>query len=386
MSWSPRTPVAWLQLTHKPMRLLAALAGVGFANVLVFFQMGLSGALYDSQKRPIQQINGQLVLVPRRYTNLGEPLNMPRAQLARALGVQGVKAVTPLYVAKIDWINRDTRQKKQALLFGVNPDNPALRLPVLQEQRTLLQRPNSVFFDRSSKSAAGPVADTLAAGQIYTTELRGQTAQVVGIFNLGLTFAADINLITSSSNLQTFLPELNNDDIQLGVIQLEPGVSVRRVQATLEHFLEPSVQVLTIPQLLDREVAHWRRNTSFGLIFNLGVLVGLAVGAIIVYQILYSDVGDHLGEYATMKAMGYGDGFVVGIILQESLILASLAFVPSVLVSMGLYQVLLRSTGLLVTMTVGRAGLVFALTLVICAASGWLATGKLRRLDPAEVF
>jgi len=386
MSWSPRTPVAWLQLTHKPMRLLAALAGVGFANVLVFFQMGLSGALYDSQKRPIQQINGQLVLVPRRYTNLGEPLNMPRAQLARALGVQGVKAVTPLYVAKIDWINRDTRQKKQALLFGVNPDNPALRLPVLQEQRTLLQRPNSVFFDRSSKSAAGPVADTLAAGQIYTTELRGQTAQVVGIFNLGLTFAADINLITSSSNVQTFLPELNNDDIQLGVIQLEPGVSVRRVQATLEHFMEPSVQVLTIPQLLDREVAHWRRNTSFGLIFNLGVLVGLAVGAIIVYQILYSDVGDHLGEYATMKAMGYGDGFVVGIILQESLILASLAFVPSVLVSMGLYQVLLRSTGLLVTMTVGRAGLVFALTLVICAASGWLATGKLRRLDPAEVF
>ena len=386
MSWSPRTPVAWLQLTHKPMRLLAALAGVGFANVLVFFQMGLSGALYDSQKRPIQQINGQLVLVPRRYTNLGEPLNMPRAQLARALGVQGVKAVTPLYVAKIDWINRDTRQKKQALLFGVNPDNPALRLPVLQEQRTLLQRPNSVFFDRSSKSAAGPVADTLAAGQIYTTELRGQTAQVVGIFNLGLTFAADINLITSSSNVQTFLPELNNDDIQLGVIQLEPGVSVRRVQATLEHFMEPSVQVLTIPQLLDREVAHWRRNTSFGLIFNLGVLVGLAVGAIIVYQILYSDVGDHLGEYATMKAMGYGDGFVVGIILQESLILASLAFVPSVLLSMGLYQVLLRSTGLLVTMTVGRAGLVFALTLVICAASGWLATGKLRRLDPAEVF
>jgi putative ABC transport system permease protein len=300
--------------------------------------------------------------------------------------VQGVKAVTPLYVAKIDWINRDSRQKKQALLFGVNPDNPALRLPVLQEQRTLLQRPNSVFFDRSSKSAAGPVAETLAAGQSYTTELRGQTAQVVGIFNLGLTFAADINLITSSSNVQTFLPELSNDDIQLGVIQLEPGVSVRRVQATLEHFMEPSVQVLTIPQLLDREVAHWRRNTSFGLIFNLGVLVGLAVGAIIVYQILYSDVGDHLGEYATMKAMGYGDGFVVGIILQESLILASLAFVPSVLVSMGLYQVLLRSTGLLVTMTFGRAGLVFAITLVICAASGWLATGKLRRLDPAEVF
>jgi putative ABC transport system permease protein len=146
------------------------------------------------------------------------------------------------------------------------------------------------------------------------------------------------------------------------------------------------VQVLTIPQLMDREMEHWRKNSSFGLIFNLGVLVGLAVGAIIVYQILYSDVGDHLGEYATMKAMGYGDVFVVGIILQESLILASVAFLPSVVVSIGLYQILVRSTGLLLTMTLCRAGLVFALTLVICGASGWLATGKLRRLDPAEVF
>ena len=386
MRRKPLTPVAWLQLTHKPMRLLAAIAGVGFANVLVFFQMGLSGALYDSQKRPIEQINGQLVMVPRRFSNLGEPLSMPRAQLARALGVEGVEAVTPLYIGKIDWINRDSRQSKQALLFGVNPDRPALSIPVLTEKRGLLQRPNSVFYDRSSKQAAGPVAQTLDAGRTYTTELGGRTADVVGIFQLGLTFAADINLITSSSNFQTFLPELNNSDIQLGVIQLKPGVSARHVQATLQTFLEPSVQVLTIAELTAKEMNHWRRNTSFGLIFNLGVLVGLAVGAIIVYQILYSDVGDHLAEYATMKAMGYSDRFVVSIIMQESLILATLAFAPSVLVSMGLYQLLVRSTGLLVTMSVSRAGLVFALTLVICAASGWLATGKLRRLDPAEVF
>ena len=386
MRRKPLTPVAWLQLTHKPMRLLAAIAGVGFANVLVFFQMGLSGALYDSQKRPIEQINGQLVMVPRRFSNLGEPLSMPRAQLARALGVEGVEAVTPLYIGKIDWINRDSRQSKQALLFGVNPDRPALSIPVLTEKRSLLQRPNSVFYDRSSKQAAGPVAQTLDAGRTYTTELGGRTADVVGIFQLGLTFAADINLITSSSNFQTFLPELNNSDIQLGVIQLKPGVSARHVQATLQTFLEPSVQVLTIAELTAKEMNHWRRNTSFGLIFNLGVLVGLAVGAIIVYQILYSDVGDHLAEYATMKAMGYSDRFVVSIIMQESLILATLAFAPSVLVSMGLYQLLIRSTGLLVTMSVSRAGLVFALTLVICAASGWLATGKLRRLDPAEVF
>ena len=133
-------------------------------------------------------------------------------------------------------------------------------------------------------------------------------------------------------------------------------------------------------------MAYWRRNTSFGLIFGLGVLVGLVVGGIIVYQILYSDVSDHLAEYATLKAIGYDDRFVVGIILQESLILALLAFAPSLLLSLGLYSFLARSTSLMVVMTAGRVVLVFAFTLAICGLSGWLATGKLRRLDPAEIF
>ena len=381
-----RTPVAWLQLSHRPLRLLAAIAGVSFANVLVFFQLGLSGSLYDSQKRPIDQISGQLVLIPKRYTNLGEPLNFSRAQLVRVRGVQCVAGVTPLYIGKADWLNRDTRQSKQALVFGVTPENPALKLPILQQNKALLKQPNTLFFDSASKKAAGSVVQTLATGNSYLTELRGQQAKVVGIFKLGLTFAADINLIMSAANFQTYFPEKSNDDIQLGVIQLSAGSNEAQVQATISRFLDPSLQVLTIQQLKEREMSHWQRNTSFGLIFNLGVLVGLAVGAIIVYQILYSDVGDHLSEYATMKAIGYGDNFVVGIILQESLLLATVAFLPSVLLSMLLYQVLVRATGLLVAMTLGRALFVFCLTLVLCSASGWLATGKLRRLDPAEVF
>ena len=381
-----RTPVAWLQLSHRPLRLLAAIAGVSFANVLVFFQLGLSGSLYDSQKRPIDQISGQLVLIPKRYTNLGEPLNFSRAQLVRVRGVQGVADVTPLYIGKADWLNRDTRQSKQALVFGVTPENPALKLPILHQNKALLKQPNTLFFDSASKKAAGSVVQTLATGNSYLTELRGQQAKVVGIFKLGLTFAADINLIMSAANFQTYFPEKSNDDIQLGVIQLSADAKEAQVQATISRFLDPSLQVLTIQQLKEREMSHWQRNTSFGLIFNLGVLVGLAVGAIIVYQILYSDVGDHLSEYATMKAIGYGDNFVVGIILQESLLLATVAFLPSVLLSMLLYQVLVRATGLLVAMTLGRALFVFCLTLVLCSASGWLATGKLRRLDPAEVF
>lgn len=381
-----RTPLAWRQAIHRPMRLAAAIAGVSFANVLVFFQLGLSGGLYDSQKRPIQQINGELVMVSGRYLYLGEQVNFPRARLTQALGVEGVKAVTPLYLGLSQWLNSDTRQQKQALVFGIAPENPALRLPELASDRLLLQRGDALLFDVRSKANAGPVAATVRREGSYETELGGVRSVVTGLFSLGLTFAADINLVTSSTNFKNYFPNQSADDIQMGVIQLQPGVDPLRVKATLATFLDSSVKVFTIEELAAAEEAYWRRNSSFGLIFGLGVLVGLVVSGIIVYQILYSDVSDHLTEYATLKAIGYDDGFVVGIILQESLILALLAFAPSLLLSLGLYGFLARSTSLMVVMSTGRALLVFAFTLGVCGVSGWLATAKLRRLDPAEIF
>ena len=381
-----RTPLAWRQAIHRPMRLAAAIAGVSFANVLVFFQLGLSGGLYDSQKRPIQQLNGELVMVSGRYLYLGEQLSFPRARLTQALGVEGVRQVAPLYLGLTNWLNQNTRQQKQALLFGVAPENPALRLPVLLEQPQLLQRSDALLFDTRSKPNAGPVVATVEREGYYNTELQGVRTRVVGLFTMGLTFAADINLITSATNFKTVFPNQSADDIQMGVIQLEPGVDPVRVKQTLETFLDSSVKVYTIDQLSQVEVNYWRRNSSFGLIFGVGVLVGLVVGAIIVYQILYSDVSDHLSEYATLKAMGYNDGFVVNIIVQESLILAVLAFAPSLVLSLGLYGFLARATSLMVVMTAGRALLVFGFTLAICGISGWLATSKLRRLDPADIF
>lgn len=297
-----------------------------------------------------------------------------------------MRAVTPLYIGLSEWINRDTRQQKQALIFGVTPENPALRIPELATDPMALQRSDAVLFDRRSKKVAGPVAEQVSRGELYSTELRGTRAVVTGLFSMGVTFAADINLLTSATNFKNYFADQSADDIQMGVIQLQPGVDARRVQATLESFLGPAVKVLTIAELEAAEVHYWKRNTSFGIIFGLGVLVGLVVGGIIVYQILYSDVSDHLAEYATLKAMGYSDGFVVAIILQESLILAVLAFGPSLLLSIGLYSFLVRSTSLLVVMSAGRAVLVFGFTLLMCSISGWLATAKLRRLDPAEIF
>ncbi len=105
----------------------------------------------------------------------------------------------------------------------------------------------------------------------------------------------------------------------------------------------------------------------------------------IVYQILYSDVSDHLPEYATLKAMGYTDNYLLGVLLQEALFLAILGFLPGFILSFGLYQVTYAATMLPIFMNIDRAIRVWILTLIMCSFSGAIAMRKLRSADPADV-
>ena len=114
--------------------------------------------------------------------------------------------------------------------------------------------------------------------------------------------------------------------------------------------------------------------------------MGFIVGVVIVYQILYSDVSDHLPEYATLKAMGYGDLYFVGILIQEALLLAILGFFPGAVLATGLYALAQGATMLPIAMTVERATNVFILTVIMCVGSGVIAMRKLQSADPADIF
>jgi putative ABC transport system permease protein len=114
--------------------------------------------------------------------------------------------------------------------------------------------------------------------------------------------------------------------------------------------------------------------------------MGILVGLVIVYQVLSTDVADHLREYATFKAMGYGQPFFLGIIFEEAVVLAVFGFIPGLIVSMGLYAGLVAVTGLPVAMDVPRAILVFLGTLAACTLSGAIATRRLANADPADLF
>jgi putative ABC transport system permease protein len=381
-----RTPLAWLQVSHNPVKLAIGLAGVSFSNLLMFFQLGLLDSIYNSQRKPIDRLRADLVLVSAGYSNMGSLQVFDRSRLYQALGVEGVEGVSPLHISRATWITPETRKSFDVYVYGVNLSRPSLAFPELEGQLSRLQPLRNALFDRNSKKQYGAIAKELKSKGLVNVEVNQKQLRIIDTFSLGSTFAADANLIVGENTFYFLFPEKNPNKIEMGLIQLKPGSDPLEVQRALQPLMSKDVKVLTRAELSNLELNYWKRNSSVGFIFSLGVLVGFVVGSIIVYQILFGDVMNSLPQYATLKAMGYTDRYVISVVIQQSAILAFVGFIPGVLSSMGLYWLLATVTKLSVFMTATRALQVLLLTFVMCVGSGALATRKLVQLDPADVF
>jgi putative ABC transport system permease protein len=143
---------------------------------------------------------------------------------------------------------------------------------------------------------------------------------------------------------------------------------------------------LTKEEFVAFEKKYWEESTAIGFVFTLGAAMGFIVGIVIVYQILYTDVTDHLPEYATLKAMGYKDIYFLGVVFQEAMILAILGYLPGFGVSVVLYSLGRSATSLPMYMTLTKVITVFVMTVIMCSVSGAIAVRKLQAADPADIF
>jgi putative ABC transport system permease protein len=206
------------------------------------------------------------------------------------------------------------------------------------------------------------------------------------LISLGPSFGADGNVLTSRETFQRLMPDLMPGSIEIGLLRLEAGADAEQVAATLNRSLPPDVTVYTKRGFENFEKNYWRDSTAIGFIFTLGAAMGFVVGCVIVYQILYSDVSDHLPEYATLMAMGYRLVSLLGVVAREGFLLSILGFLPAWLISNAMYALVRRGTNLPVTMDGHRSALVFVMILVMCMGSASLAMRKLADADPAEIF
>ena len=379
-------PVAWLQLGREPLRLLIGLAGVAFAVILVFMQLGFRSAMYESATRYHRSLDYDLVLLSPKTPFIGIPKGFTRRRLYQALGADGVSSVSAVYIQQAFWKNPWERGVRNIVVVGIDPTRRAFLLPDVERQLAEIRLPDVVLFDARSRPEFGPVAEQLARGRVVSAEVNDRRLSVRGLFELGTSFGIDGTLVTSELNFRRVFPDRAAGAINLGLIQLAPGADLYDVRGRLERALEDDVLVLTRAQFIDREVRYWGSTTPIGYVFGFGAIMGLIVGAVIVYQILFADVSQHLREYATLKAMGYSNRFLSNVVLQEAALLSVLGYVPGLAITLGLYRLTADATRLPLELSSGRALLVLVLTLAMCGGAALMALRKVHSADPAEVF
>lgn len=384
---SRRVPVAWLQLKRDKLRLLAALAGVSFGVVLIFVQLGFQEALFKSSVRYHETLGYDIAIVSPRTDFIVQPVSFARNRLHQVTGFPGVASVTPVYLGQARWRNPFAPTETRSI-FVVGFDLVDEGFEALFDQGFVdeLNKTDRMLFDRASRAEFGPVAAELERRAPLLVEVNDRAIHVIGLFELGTSFGIDGSLLTSDLNFRRVFPNRTASHIDLGLIHLEPGIDAEATRDAILESLPRDVEVLTRADFVQREMDYWSRSTPIGYVFGFGVVMGLVVGMIIVYQILFSDVQESLGEYATLKAMGYTHRYLVGVVLREAALLAILGYVPAIGLTLLVYQQAGDATQLPIAMTAMRALGVFGITLFMCCASAALAIRKLRSAEPAEIF
>lgn len=383
---------AWLQLKYEKLRLLVAIGGISFAVVLIFIQLGLRAALFDSSVSLHKSLQGDFFLISPRSTSLVAMESFSERRLYQALAFKEVESVVPIYLAFAQWKNPQTKNYwRNIYVIGFDTGYPVFNLPGLKENLDKLKFPDVVLFDQSSRAEFGAIVAEFKQKGTVTTELGDKGAgnrkiTVEGLFKLGTSFGADGNLITSDLNFLRIFMQRPKGFINIGVIQVKPGTNIKEFRKNIREYLPEDVQVLSKQELIDFEIKYWDSSTPIGFIFSLCVVLALVVGIIIVYQILYSNISEHLVEYATLKAIGYKDNYLLSVVFQESLILAILGYIPGFIITLGMYKIARNATLLPVNMEPIRALLVIILTFLMCFMSGAIAVRKLGEADPADVF
>lgn len=381
-----RLPLGWLQLRHRPLRLLVALAGIGFAVLLIMMQLGFRAALFESAVRFHDRLKYDIALFSTNSVFIVRPQPFSKRRLYQALGDESVASVSAVHIFPGVWKNPWNDKRRSINIIGFNPAHDLLDARGFEDYRHLLRQQDVVLFDAASRPEFGPVAKEFDPAVGLTTELNDRQIQVVGMFEMGTSFGIDGSIMTSEDNWLRLFPSRARNDIELGLIRLKEGADANATRDRLRNYLPKDILVMTKADFVKREINYWNAATPIGYIFAFGAIMGFVVGAIIVYQILFADVSEHLNEYATLRALGYPNRFISGIVIQQAVILGVLGYFPGMALVYWLSSKAAAATHLPLYITQDRALTVFLMTLSMCAISALLAVRKVRRLDPADVF
>ena len=384
---APGVPLAWRNLFADPWRLARSSAGIAFAVLLMLVQLGFEQAFFAASLAVEHALDGDLFVLNASKYRFGTHDPFAARDLATIRGVAGIASAMPLDLDWQDFFWTSPIDGKPHLIrvLAVDPDGPPVFLPSdLADQQHLLAADDTVLVDRRSRRFLG-MADPPA-----TAQLNGQTVRVVGSFALGPDFMSDGTVVMGVRLFARLFPGNRQPAASLpvdaAVIRLQPGVSVDAAAQRLRAALPATLTVMTKPQIVALERRFQAQLSSAAPIFFLGTLVGFAVGTLIAYQVIYTDLSDRLPQYATLKGIGYRTSYLVRSVLRQAVLTGIAGYLPAWLLSLAVFAVIGSLALLPLHMTLELTALSLALTLAMSLLAGGLAVRRVIAADPAEFF
>jgi putative ABC transport system permease protein len=274
----------------------------------------------------------------------------------------------------------DARTRREIIVLGVDPADHPFRIPAMVDQAHRLAGRDAAIMDSSTVRGYGPVVPGLR------TEVEHRSIEIIATYAHGTGFIAPASMFVSDATLARLFPGSRIRLAGLGLLRLTPGADPKAVARRLRAALPDDVQVMTRGELERSEQRYFVRGRPLGIMFSGGVLLAFTVGAVILYQILASEVLRQYREYATLKAIGYGTAYLNGVVLKQAALFAVFGFLPGTGAAWALYEITRIRTHLPMIMTPLRIATVLGLSLAMCALAGLLASRKAAKADPADLF
>ena len=375
-----KVPLAWRILTYDKRRTALALIGIFMAILLVFVELGFFYAvprggllLYDNMKF-------DLLLASSEYEYQAQPGAFPLGRLDSVRSSPDVQQATPIYFGFAKWKSGEGGMWPDVFLIGFDPPSRVFIPDSINRQTGVLERADTVLVDSATRPMFGP----LDVGRVV--EIGDRKVTIGGQYVLGTGFMGLGVVLASAPNFARLFPGRGLDIVNLGAIELKPGIDPDRAAGDLRQAIGPGTQIFTRNEIEAHETGYWTTRTSVGIIFGSGLLISFVVGIMIVYQIVSTQISRQLPQFATLKAIGYPDRSLAGTVSVMSLLIVIAGFIPALVAALGLYSVIRQETLLPVMMSEMRLLAVFAAALAMALISALLSVGILRRAAPADVF
>jgi putative ABC transport system permease protein len=372
--------LAWHNTFFNKKRTLAAVAGITFSILLLFMELGFLDTVRRSASLVYKSLDFDFILVNYDYEYMNETGRFNRGQLIQAMVTPGVHKVAAMDMAVGQWEDTDTEIQSSIMILGIPNESVFILDPLIKDQLDQIDPSYTVMLDRLSNPSFGSLAKGREEAKINRLDVT-----VSSVFNLGMGFYADGAAISSP---QTFaaLTRLDPGFIRYGLIKAVPGENLEDLKHRLQQTLSPDVMIFDRQEMIVMEEAYFVNVMPIGIMVRAGVVVAFLVGAVILFQVLSTEITNRLDEFATLKAAGFTNTFVYGVGFQQAFIFCMLSYGPALVFAHFLFKIVHQATRLPSFLTMNLSALVLALSLSMCLISGFLALRKVKKADPADLF